>query len=146
MLDHEMVYMQIRDTDANLMVALMDESVMVIPANIHNNQVVRQAESGPVFSVDSLTGRLNMRYSARPQNIGWKTDNLSRRAVSRVREILMDNEYITRLKLKSGQGIACNNVLHGRRAFIDNLACESSRLFYRARYYDAITFPDNLEA
>ena len=146
MLDHEMVYMQIRDTDANLLVALMDESVMVIPANIRNKRVVRQAESGPVFSVDSLTGRLNMRYSARPQNIGWKTDNLSRRAVSRVREILMDNEYITRLKLKNGQGIACNNVLHGRRAFIDNPASESSRLFYRARYYDAITFPDNLEA
>ncbi len=146
MLDHEMVYMQIRDTDANLLVALMDEGVMVIPANIRNKRVVRQAESGPVFSVDSLTGRLNMRYSARPQNIGWKTDNLSRRAVARVREILMDNEYITRLKLKNGQGIACNNVLHGRRAFIDNLASESSRLFYRARYYDAITFPDNLEA
>jgi len=146
MLDHEMVYMQIRDTDANLLVALMDEGILVIPANIRNKRVVRQAESGPVFNVDGLTGRLNMRYSARPQNIGWKTDKLSRRAVNRVREILMDNENITRLKLKSGQGIVCNNVLHGRRAFIDNPASESSRLYYRARYYDAITFPDNLEA
>ena len=146
MLDHEMVYMQIRDTDANLLVALMDAGVMVIPANIRNKRVVRQAESGPVFIVDSLTGRLNMRYSARPQNIGWKTDKLSRRALDRVREILMDSEYVTRVKLKSGQGIVCNNVLHGRRAFVDNPADESSRLFYRARYYDAITFPDNREA
>lgn len=146
MLDHEMVYMQIRDTDANLLVALMDAGVMVIPANIRNRRVVRQAESGPVFIVDSVTGRLNMRFSSRPQNIDWKTDALSRRAVGRVREILMDNEYVTRVKLKSGQGIVCNNVLHGRRAFIDNLADESSRLYYRARYYDAITFPDSPKA
>ena len=145
MLDHEMVYLQIRDTDADLLVALMDSGIMVIPANISNKRVVRQAESGPVFIVDSVTGCLNMRFSSRPQNIDWKTDALSRRAVGRVREILMDNEYVTRVKLKSGQGIVCNNVLHGRRAFVDNPVSESSRLYYRARYYDSITFPDKLE-
>ena len=143
-LDHEMVYMQIRDANEELLMALMDPGVMVVPANISNNQVVRRAESGPVFIVDSETGRLNMRYSARPQNIGWKTHALSIRAVSLVREILMDNEYIAKLKLKSGQGIVCNNVLHGRRAFVDDTAGESSRLYYRARYYDAVTFPDDL--
>jgi len=144
MLDHEMVYMQIRDTDADSLVALMDSGVMVVPANISNKRVVRQAESGPVFIVDSETGRLNMRYSARPQNIGWKNDALSKRALNLVREILMDSEYIAKQKLKSGQGIVCNNVLHGRRAFVDDPTGESSRLYYRARYYDAITFPDNL--
>lgn len=146
MLDHEMVYMQIRDTDANLLVALMDAGIMVVPANISNKRMVRQAESGPVFIVDSVTGRLNMRFSSRPHNIDWKTDALSRRAVGRVREILMDNEYVTRVKLKSGQGIVCNNVLHGRRAFVDNPAGKSSRLYYRARYFDAITFPNYPEA
>jgi hypothetical protein len=112
----------------------------VVPANISNKRVIRQAESGPVFIVDSETGRLNMRYSARPQNIGWKTDAISKRAVHLIREILMDSEYIARLKLKSGQGMVCNNVLHGRRAFADNAAGEPSRLYYRARYYDAVTF------
>jgi len=146
MLDHEMVYLQIRDTDADLLVALMDSGIMVIPANISNKRVVRQAESGPVFIVDSVTGRLNMRFSSRPQNIDWKTDALSRRAVGRVREILIDNEYVARVKLKSGQGIVCNNVLHGRRAFVDNPADESSRLYYRARYFDAINFPNYPEA
>ena len=144
MLDHEMVYMQIRDTDADSLVALMDSGVMVVPANISNKRVLRQAESGPVFIVDGETGRLNMRYSARPQNIGWKTDALSKRALNLVREILMDSEYITKQKLNSGQGIVCNNVLHGRRAFVDNPAGESSRLYYRARYYDAITFAEYL--
>ncbi|MEE8289016.1 MAG: TauD/TfdA family dioxygenase [Nitrosomonadaceae bacterium] len=142
MLDHEMVYMQIRDTDPELLVALMDSEVMVVPPNVINKRVIRQAESGPVFIVDRVTGRLNMRYSARPQNIVWKTDALSRRALNRVSELLMDNEYITKLKLKGGQGIVCNNVLHGRRAFVDNPVSERSRLYYRARYYDAITFPD----
>lgn len=143
-LDHEMVYMQIRDADEELLVALMDSGVMVVPANISNKRVVRKAESGPVFIIDSDTGRLNMRYSARPQNIGWKTHALSIRAVNLVREILMDNKYIAKLKLKNGQGIVCNNVLHGRRAFVDGSAGESSRLYYRARYYDAVTFPDDL--
>ena len=141
MLDHEMVYMQIRDTDPDLLVALMDSTVMEVPANISNHRVIRRAESGPVFIVDSETGRLNMRYSARPQNIAWKTDVLSRRAVNLVRELLVDSEYITGLKLESGQGIVCNNVLHGRGAFLDSAAGESSRLYYRARYYDAVTFP-----
>lgn len=141
LLDHEMVYLQIRDTDPDLLVALMDPGVMVVPANISDNRLVRQAESGPVFMIDSETGRLNMRYSARPQNIGWKTDELSKRAVNLVREIIMDSEYIAKLKLKSGQGIICNNVLHGRRAFVDDPAGGPARLYYRARYYDAVSFP-----
>ena len=144
LLDHEMIYMQIRDTDPDLTAALMDTSIMVVPANVSNKRVVRQAESGPVFVVDSKTGRLNMRYSARPQNIGWKSHGLSIRAVNLVRELLMDNQYIAWQKLKSGQGIVCNNVLHGRRAFTDGPAGEASRLYYRARYYDAVTFADNL--
>jgi hypothetical protein len=144
LLDPEMVYMQIRDTDPDLLTALMDTGIMIVPANISNNRVVRQAESGPVFIVDHETGRLNMRYSARPRNIGWKSHALSIRAVNLVRELLMDNKYITKLKLKSGQGIVCNNVLHGRRAFVDGPASEPSRLYYRARYYDAVTFPDGI--
>ena len=142
LLDHEMVYLQIRDTDPELLVALMDPGVMVVPENIRNQQVLRPAESGPVFIIDSISGRLNMRYSSRPRNISWKTDALSKRAVNRVRELLVDSEYIARMKLKNGQGIVCNNVLHGRHAFVDKPADELSRLYYRARYYDSVTIPD----
>jgi hypothetical protein len=144
LLDHEMVYLQIRDTDPDLLVALMDPGVMVVPENIRNQQVLRQAESGPVFMVDKITGRLNMRYSSRPRNISWKTDALSKRAVNRVRKLLVDNEYIARLKLKNGQGIICNNVLHGRKAFVDKPSDELSRLYYRARYYDSVSIRDYL--
>ncbi len=140
MMDHEMLYMQIRDTDPDSLIALMDSGAMIVPANISNKRVIRRAESGPVFIVDSETGRLGMRYSARPHNIVWKTDAVSKRAVKLVREILMDSEYIARLKLKTGQGIICNNVPHGRKAYADDSSGKPSRLYYRARYYDAVTF------
>ncbi len=112
---------------------------MLVPANISNKRVIRRAESGPVVIVDSETGRLGMRYSARPHNIVWKSDALSKRAVKLVGEILMDSEYIAKLKLSTGQGIICNNVPHGRKAFVDDFS-RPSRLYYRARYYDAVTF------
>ena len=144
MLDHEMIYMRIRDTDPDLIMALMDPRVMVVPANIKNDREIRPAESSPVFLVDRDTGALNMRYSARPRNIEWKSDDLSRRAIVLIRELLHDSEDAVELSLQSGQGIVCNNVLHGRTAYVDGTVAETSRLFYRARYHDAITFRHSL--
>jgi hypothetical protein len=116
----------------------MDVDLMLIPANVQQNQVIRRQQSGPVFSVDNEDGRLRMRYSARPRNIGWKKDKLSERAVSFVREILMDDEMVVRLRLEAGQGIVCNNLLHGRNAFIDG-ENGASRLYYRARFQNPIS-------
>ena len=101
-------------------------------------------ESSPVFLVDRETGALNMRYSARPRNIEWKTDAISQRAIKLIRELLHDSQDLVELRLQSGQGIVCNNVLHGRTAYVDGEVAETSRLFYRARYHDAITFRDSL--
>jgi hypothetical protein len=142
LLDHEMLYMQIRDTAPELLAALMDPAVMVVPANIQNGVQVRPAESGPVFSIDSESGRLAMRFSSRPQYIDWKSDAQSKRAVDLVRELLMDSEYRLSLKLEHGHGIICNNVLHGRKAYVDGSADTASRLYYRARYYDTVSFAD----
>ena len=141
LLDHEMLYLQIRDTAPELLVALMDPAVMVVPANVQNGQVIRPAVSGPVFSTDK-SGRLAMRYSSRPQYIEWKSDMLTKRAVGLVTELLGDNEFAVSLKLKRGQGIICDNVLHGRKAYADGQTDEASRLYYRARYYDTVSFAD----
>lgn len=140
LLDHEMIYIQIRDTAPELLIALMDPAVMVVPANVQNGAIIRPEESGPVFSVDSESGRLHMRYSARPQFLTWKPDALTKRAVELLNELLSDNEYTLSLKLKKGQGLVCNNVLHGRREFIDGSGEEASRQYYRVRYYDSIHF------
>lgn len=137
--DHELMYMMIRDQAPQLLEALMCDNLMRIPANVQNSRVIREEETGPVFSLQPMTCALNMRYTSRPHNIVWKTDKISERALNLVREILMDSNALIEIRLRSRQGIVCNNILHGRQAFHDN-ASQPARLVYRARYYDAINF------
>lgn len=135
--DHEMMYIMIRDQAPHLLEALMRDDMMTIPANVQGNRVIRAEESGPVFSLQPGTCVLNMRYTSRPYNIVWKTNRQSVNALNLVREILMDGNAMTEVRLEEQQGIACNNILHGRRPFWDNTD-KPPRLVYRARYYDPI--------
>jgi len=135
--DHEMMYMLIRDQSPDLLQALMCDDLMRIPANVQDNRVIRAEESGPVFSLQPISCALNMRYTSRPHNIVWKSDKRSERALNLVREILMDGSAMTEIRLQRGQGMVCNNVLHGRQAFHD-APDQPGRLIYRARYYDGI--------
>lgn len=137
--DHELMYIRIRDTAPELIAALMAHDLMVIPANIQSNRVVRPEQSGPVFSICPRSGALHMRYSARPRNIGWKSDKVSERVIKLIREILIDDSAVIEFKLDAGQGIICNNILHGRKEFSDADATRS-RLLYRVRYLDSISF------
>jgi len=143
--DHEMMYMLIRDQSPSALVALMRNDMLCIPANVQQNQVIRAEESGPVFSLQSGSCVLNMRYTSRPQNIVWKTDKRSTDALNLVREILMDGSAMVEVRLQPRQGIVCNNVLHGRQAFHDTLD-QPARLIYRARYHDAINLEKGLGA
>ena len=135
--DHEMMYLLIRDQSPELLKALMHEDLMRIPANVQGNQVIREEESGPVFSLKPVSGELNMRYTSRPHNIVWKSDKCSQRALNLIREILMQGQAMIEIRLQPGQGIICNNILHGRQSFQDDPQ-QPARLVYRARYYDAI--------
>jgi len=99
--------------------------------------VIREEESGPVFSLQTVRAALNMRYTSRPHNIVWKQDRRSQRALNLVREILMDSDALIDLRLQPGQGLVCNNILHGRHAFHDDPGYPE-RLVYRARFYDSI--------
>jgi hypothetical protein len=137
--DHEMMYLLIRDQSPELLEALMHDDLMRIPANVQDNQVIRAEETGPVFSLQPISCVLNMRYTSRPHNIVWKTDKCSQRALNLVREILLEGQAMTEIRLQAGQGIICNNILHGREAFQDDPQ-HPARLVYRARYYDAISF------
>ena len=67
----------------------------------------------------------------------WKSDRQSQAALNRIREILMDGSCTVELQLQPGQGVICNNLLHGREAFHDHPQ-HPARLVYRARYHDAI--------
>jgi hypothetical protein len=137
LLDHEIVYLQLRDSDPALIAALMQLDAMTIPARTDDAGVVRAAETGPVFSVDPDSGILHMRYTARTRSIEWKDDPKVREAVARLERVLAGpSPFIHRVTLQPGMGLLCNNVLHDRSAFTDDPA--RPRLIYRARYYDRI--------
>lgn len=139
LLDHEMLYMQLRDKNPEHITALMQDDVMTIPANIEDGVEIRPEQSGPVFSVDAHSGHLHMRYTARTRSIVWKADAATQAAVAMLEALLAgDSAYSFKTRLAAGEGIITNNVLHTRTAFEDAGDGQPGRLVYRARYYDRI--------
>lgn len=136
LLDHELLYIYLRDESPAWIEALMHPQAMTIPSNIEEGVEIRGARTGPVFSVDKATGSLHMRYSARKRNIEWRDDLLTRQAVERINGWLADENATLQHRLEAGQGIICNNILHNRSGFEDSES--QQRLMYRARYFDRI--------
>jgi hypothetical protein len=137
LLDHEIAYILLRDTDLEYVKALSAPDAMTIPANATEGVEFRPARTGPVFSTDA--GALHMRYTARSRSIKWRSDGTTRAAVQLLNRILdADSPYVFALRLSGGQGLVCNNVLHSRSAFTDSLAPGLGRLVYRARYSDRV--------
>ena len=146
LLDHEMMYIHLRDEDPAYISALMKPEVLTIPPNIENGIEIRGAQTGPVFSVDEKSGALHMRYSARKRNIIWTDDDITTKAVNAIDNFLAsDSPWILRHRLEPGQGLICNNVLHNRTSFKNNEEGGQQRLIYRGRYYDRLanTFFDD---
>ena len=136
LLDHEMAYLLLRDTDPRYVEALMHPQAMTIPANTEDESQQRPAQTGPVFAIDSQTGKLYMRYTARTRSIQWRDDKTTQAAVACLTEILAHSPYLFRYRLQAGEGIICNNVIHSRSEFRDDAV--AGRLVYRARYYNRV--------
>jgi alpha-ketoglutarate-dependent taurine dioxygenase len=137
LLDHEIAYIHLRDSNPDYIRALMAATVMTIPPNHENGEQLRPARSGPVFSV-AWDGSLHMRYTARTRSIEWSTDPLTRAAVNTLEDFLNSpSPYIYRATLQPGQGLISNNVLHDRSGFDDD--DEHTRQLYRLRYYQRMT-------
>jgi hypothetical protein len=142
LLDHEIAYIQCRDENPAYIRALQRADAMTIPANLENDEVIRAAQTGPVFSLEKQSGHLHMRYSARTRNIEWFDDALTREAVDYLNSLLTaNNPYVFRYRLNTGEGIICNNVLHNRSGFTDADDVMQKRLLFRARYYDRVNAP-----
>jgi alpha-ketoglutarate-dependent taurine dioxygenase len=106
---------------------------------VQGGNQIRPAQSGPVFSVDPLSGDLHMRYTARTRSIQWKDDALTREAVQCLEHTLSNSEdYVVHHRLGPGEGVISNNVLHSRTPFENGPAEDQQRLMYRARYYDRV--------
>lgn len=142
-IDHEIIYILLRDKNPNWIKALSNKQVMTIPANVLDGKVIRREQSGPVFSV-SPQGHLHMRYSARSRNIVWHQDKDTLDAIKFLQNLLdlndltKINDYIIRHKLKAGEGIISRNVLHCRNAYIDDNQEDNKRLLFRGRFYDEL--------
>jgi alpha-ketoglutarate-dependent taurine dioxygenase len=138
LMDHEIAYLMLRDINVDFISALSAPDAMTIPERTDEQGVARAAQTGPVFSVDPVSGALHMRYTARTRSIEWKQDTATLAAVSALEKLLAsDLQHILRTRLEPGMGLLCNNVLHDRAAFNDDPA--HPRLLYRARYYERIT-------
>lgn len=136
LLDHEIAYIHLRDTNPDFIRALMQPAVMTIPPNIEEGIERRPVRSGPVFSV-LADGTLHMRYTARKRNIEWSSDRLTQDAVAALNAFLgSDSPYIYRATLQRGQCLVCNNVLHDRSGFDDDET--HTRQLYRLRYYQRL--------
>ena len=146
LLDHEIAYLLMRDENPAWIEALMQPDALTIPANAVDGKTIREAVTGPVFSIDSANGCLHMRYSARQRNIIWKDDADTRKAAAFLQDLWKNPpEYVFRHRLEAGQGLISNNILHGRDAFEDDRG-SANRLLYRARAYDRIRETDNRPA
>lgn len=146
LLDHEIAYIQLRDQNPDYIRALMQDDVLTIPPNIEGDEMIREARSGPVFSVDPQTRQLHMRYSARGRNVIWRDDDSTRAATAALTALLTaKNPYVIKHRMQPGDGIICNNVLHCRSGFMDDPAPGKNRLLFRARYFDRIINTDSTE-
>jgi len=136
LLDHEIVYLKLRDNNADYIHALSATDAMTIPERTDEQGVARIAQTGPVFSADP-NGALHMRYTARTRSIEWKQDATTLAAVAALEKLLdSDIPHIHHSRLEPGMGLLCNNVLHDRAAFDDDVT--SPRLLFRARYHERI--------
>ncbi len=139
LLDHELVYLLLRDASPAHVRALMQPDAMTIPARADGDGEARPAQSGPVFAVDG-DGSLHMRYTARTRSIEWKADAATREAVAALETLLAgDTPWILRTRLEAGMGLVGHNVLHERTGFDDDPG--QPRLLYRARFLDRVALP-----
>lgn len=139
LLDPEIAYIRLRDENPAFITALEHPECLTIPANTGEDGTdeIRPEVCGPVFSRDPRSGALHMRYSARKKNIRWRDDQLTREALGFLTELLAAAEGpVLRYRLRAGEGLISNNVLHNRTAFEDGPG--QRRLLYRARYYDRV--------
>jgi len=138
-LDHEILYLLLRDKDPALAACLFEDDAMTIPPGLEAGGNERPAQTGPVFSFDH-SDRLTMRFTLRKRHISWKQSDLIEAALIGVNAILNDpdNPFILAHRFEAGEGVISNNVLHNRAAFTDPGGGEPGRMALRARFYDRI--------
>ena len=131
LLDHELVLREylLRNDDIN---NLMAEDALTIP---ESKDTSRSEISTYIFSFKNKYRRLHMRFSMRKDNIG--TSAKASPAIIKLKEIIENDcaKYSLTYKLQKNEGIITNNILHGRKAFKDDMV---KRTLLRIRSYERL--------
>ena len=136
-IDHELVYILLREENPNFTEALTHRSAMSIPKHQVGEKIKRPAARGSVFFIDEQTGKLMMRYTRRGRHVIWADIPFLNAAKIALEKILDSNTpYHFRYLMQQGEGFLCNNILHGRSAFLENKTTQ--RLILRGRYFESI--------
>lgn len=137
-IDHEIVYILLRDQDPQGARALFSAGAMTIDARIENGKIVRPERAGHLFKIESGLS-LSARYTHRSRYITWSTERYVQRGLERLRAILeSQTRHHFSARLEPGWGLIMNNVFHTREGFKRSFDRSTERLLYRARYYDPI--------
>ncbi|MFZ1680036.1 MAG: TauD/TfdA family dioxygenase [Rhizobiaceae bacterium] len=136
LLDQDVAYIRLRDDNPAHIEALMHPEAMTIPSFDDAEGPSHGAVAGPVFVVNG--DHLTMRYTIRKRNIEWREDAALDRARNLLADVLEADPLIRRARLNPDDGVACNNVLHDRRAFNNAEDGNKGRLLLRIRSYDRI--------
>jgi len=137
LLDPDIAYIRLRDENPAYIEALSHPQAMTIPFNKEADGSLRPDSIGPVFA-STKDGALAMRYTARSRSISWRNDKTTRKAVEFLNHLLAGNEpLIATIKMRPGQGMINNNVLHNRSGFENGDTLEG-RLLYRIRFHQRV--------
>ena len=135
-LDHEVLYIHLREKDAGALEVLMNENCF----NYRNPATgeVDPHRGGRVFWTNA-DGHLCHRFSFRKTDMAW-SDKSDVAAARKVLESLISEEsaHVIEGRLESGMGLISNNVLHTRERLVDSGDAARKRLLFRARFYDRV--------
>lgn len=135
-LDHEVLYIQLRDKDPGALEALMNKDCF----NYRNPATgeIDLHRGGKVFWTNT-DGHLCHRFSFRKTDMAWSGDS-DVTAARKVLESLISDEpaHVIEGRLESGMGLISNNVLHTRERLVDSDDAAKKRLLFRARFYDRV--------
>ena len=111
---------------------LMAGDALTIP---ESKDTSRSEISTYIFSFKNQYKKLHMRFSMRKDNIG--TSAKASVAVTKLKKIIENDcaKYSLTYKLQKNEGIITNNILHGRKAFKDDMV---KRRLLRIRSYERL--------
>jgi hypothetical protein len=140
-LDHEMLYLRLRDQDPGALEVLMTRNCF----NYRNPATgeIDRRRGGKVFWTNA-DGHLCHRFSFRKTDMAWSEDSDVAAARKALESLISDESaHVIEGRLESGMGLISNNVLHTRERLVDSDDAARKRLLFRARFYDRVN-PDYL--